>query len=146
MYFPVADFARRALVLTVAAKHNTITATASRDCVHRRLIVNQSKRTHLLKHFAPTVAGYGNNPGFTDDAVAPLEELCLRAGYIAKGRPISGKELAEWLDVHPVTVEGWRQAGTGPPYFSPAGQRRVWYGERGVLLWFLSGARSSTSE
>lgn len=75
-----------------------------------------------------------------------FEQHCALFAYTPKGRPISGQELAEWLSVHPTTVEGWRQNGTGPKFYAPAGQRRVWYSESDVLKWLAHGARDSTSE
>lgn len=75
-----------------------------------------------------------------------FEQQCDLFAYVPKNRPITGQELAEWLGVHPTTVEGWRQSGVGPRHFVPPGQRRVWYSERDVLAWIASGERQSTSE
>jgi hypothetical protein len=75
-----------------------------------------------------------------------FEQLCELCSYTPKGRYMSSKELADLLDLHPVTVDQVRVRGGGPRYFKPAGMRRVWYAERDVLEWLARGMKHSTSE
>ena len=75
-----------------------------------------------------------------------FEQLCELFGYTAKGRPLDSKQVAALLGVHPGTIDQYRFRGIGPRHFSPPGTRRVWYAERDVLAWMVSGARQSTSE
>lgn len=75
-----------------------------------------------------------------------FEQLCDLFAYCPKGRPISSHEVAEFLAMHPATIDAWRVRGDGPRYFTPPGSRRVWYAERDVLFWLASGARQSTSD
>ncbi|MEZ0002922.1 helix-turn-helix transcriptional regulator [Sinorhizobium fredii] len=75
-----------------------------------------------------------------------IQQLCDLFGYAPKGRPLDTKEVAEVLGVHPSTVDHYRLRGVGPRHFSPPGTRRVWYAERDVMAWMLSGLRHSTSE
>lgn len=75
-----------------------------------------------------------------------LEQLAELFGYTPKGRPLDTKEVADILGVHPNTVDQYRFRGDGPRHFGPPGTRRVWYAERDVLTWLVSGARQSTSE
>lgn len=74
------------------------------------------------------------------------EQLCERFNFTPKNRPWSGQDLADFCDVSLRTVEGWRQTGEGPKFFSPKGTRRVWYAERDVLAWMAAGEKQSTSE
>ncbi|MCH8136325.1 MAG: DNA-binding protein [Proteobacteria bacterium] len=78
--------------------------------------------------------------------ILPFDHLCELFSYTPKGRPISSKEVAELLGLHPATLDAFRVRGDGPRYFSPPGTRRVWYSERDVLEWMASGERQSTSE
>ncbi len=75
-----------------------------------------------------------------------LEQLCELFSYTPKGRPLSSKETADILGIHPGTMEQHRFRGDGPRFFNPPGTRRVWYAERDVLAWLASGAKQSTSE
>jgi hypothetical protein len=75
-----------------------------------------------------------------------FEALCELFSYTPKGRPLSSRELAALLQVHPVTVDQFRVRGDGPRHFKPRGTRRVWYAERDVLEWMAAGARQSTSD
>lgn len=75
-----------------------------------------------------------------------FEQLCELFSYTPKGRPLSSHELADLLNLHPVTIDNFRVRGGGPRYFKPAGTRRVWYSERDVLAWMASGMKHSTSE
>jgi len=75
-----------------------------------------------------------------------LEQFCERFNVTPKRRPWSGQDLADFCEVSLRTVEGWRQTGEGPTFFSPKGTRRVWYAERDVLAWMASGEKRSTSE
>lgn len=73
-----------------------------------------------------------------------FQQLCEKFGYQPKGRPLSSAEVAEFLGVHPVTVDAYRVRGDGPVYFSPKGSRRIWYAEPDVLAWLASGERQQT--
>lgn len=75
-----------------------------------------------------------------------FDQLCELFAYVPKGRPLDSEEVAELLRVHPGTMAQHRLRGSGPRYFSPPGTRRVWYAERDVLTWLMSGAKRSTSE
>ena len=75
-----------------------------------------------------------------------FEQLCELFGYTPTGRPLDTKAVADLLGVHASTVEHYRFRGEGPRFFNPPGTRRVWYAERDVLAWMVSGARRSTSE
>ncbi len=80
----------------------------------------------------------------TDDLT--FEQLCELFNYTPKNRFLDTKELADILGMHPSTADHLRLRGGGPRYFKPAGTRRVFYSEKDVLLWMLSGARQSTCE
>lgn len=75
-----------------------------------------------------------------------FEQLCELFNYTPKNRPLSTDEVAEFLGVRRNTLEQHRLNGTGPRYFQPKGTRKVWYLERDMLLWLISGARTSTSQ
>ena len=79
-------------------------------------------------------------------AVAMFAQDCATFGYTPKGRPLSVKEAAEVLGKHPVTLDQWRLAGTGPRYFKPEGTRQVYYAEPDLLAWLAGGERHSTSD
>ncbi|MFR0717514.1 helix-turn-helix transcriptional regulator [Enterobacterales bacterium BD_CKDN230030183-1A_HGKHYDSX7] len=76
----------------------------------------------------------------------PFDQLCELFNYSPKKRPLNTDEVAEFLGVRRNTLEQHRLNGTGPRYFQPQGTRKVWYLERDMLLWLLSGARTSTSQ
>lgn len=78
--------------------------------------------------------------------IPTFEQLCKRLGYDPKNRPLSPKELADFIGVHRVTVDQFRVRGDGPRFFKPSGTRRVWYSEYDVLMWLVSGEKQSTSE
>lgn len=75
-----------------------------------------------------------------------FEQLCELFNHSPKNRLLETKEVSEILGVHQSTVDHYRQRGVGPRYFSPPGTRRVWYSERDVLCWMMSGLRHSSSE
>lgn len=75
-----------------------------------------------------------------------FDQLCELFNYTPKGRPLQAYEVADLLGISNRTVEGWRQTGDGPRFFSPPGSRRCWYSEVDLLGWMASGARQSTSE
>lgn len=75
-----------------------------------------------------------------------FEQLCELFNYTSKGRPISRKEVSNFSGLSVDTWEGLAVRGVGPRYFMPEGTRRVWYSERDVLEWLVSGARYSTSD
>jgi len=75
-----------------------------------------------------------------------FEQLAELFNYTPKSRPLSTDEVADFLGVARNTLEQHRLKGTGPRYFQPPGTRRVWYLERDMLLWLVSGARTSTSQ
>lgn len=81
-----------------------------------------------------------------DNTDLSFEQLCELFNYTPKNRPLSTDEVAEFLGVMRNTLEQHRLKGTGPRYFQPPGTRKVWYLERDMLLWLLSGARTSTSQ
>ena len=75
-----------------------------------------------------------------------FEQLCELFNFTPKKRLLDTKEVAEILGVHQSTVDHYRQRGVGPRHFSPPGTRRVWYSERDLLFWMLTGLRHSSSE
>ena len=75
-----------------------------------------------------------------------FEQLCETLGYTPRNRPLTSKEVSDFLGVHFATVEGWRVTGNGPRYFNPPGSRIVRYAERDILNWVAAGAKHSTSE
>lgn len=75
-----------------------------------------------------------------------LEQLAEPFGWELKRKPLSRKEAAKMLDVAVDTLEGYDYRGVGPKSYSPPGTRRVWYAERDLLEWLVSGARHSTSD
>lgn len=75
-----------------------------------------------------------------------FEQLCEQFAYTPRHRPLDSAEVADLLQVHEITIRQHRLRGSGPPFYSPPGTRRVWYSERDVLAWLASGAKRSTSE
>jgi hypothetical protein len=75
-----------------------------------------------------------------------FEELCERLDYQPKRRLLSTDEAAEVLGFRRNTLEQHRLRGSGPPFFSPPGTRRVFYVERDLLEWLVAGEKTSTSQ
>lgn len=75
-----------------------------------------------------------------------FEQLWELFSYSPKGRPLSSREVAALLFVHPGTVDQFRLRGDGPRYFQPTGTRRVWYAERDVLGWMASNDHTGSDD
>lgn len=79
-----------------------------------------------------------------DLATISTEQLANMVGYKLRGRPLTTEEFSEWLNRPKNSVEIDRLRGSGPRFFKIG--RLVRYAERDVLEWFLSNARTSTSQ
>ncbi len=82
----------------------------------------------------------------TDEQLDVLfQEGIKRFNYTPKGRPLTRDEFGTLVNLTRGRCDQIAVQGTGPKFFKPNGGRAL-YAERDVILWLMSGERSSTSQ